>query len=753
MKKIFITPLFFTIALFSVAEISLAQLTQLTDIPTIYITTNGGVPIDSKEVYVPGTLTVVAADGVPGKYAGPIEIRGRGNSTWFFPKKPYRIKLDSKTNLLGMPSKEKKWVLLANYRENTLIRNSLAFEISKRVGSSYSCPYRFVDVFLNGSYIGNYTLTDLVEVGDHRVLVEKLDNTVTTEPDLTGGYFIQTESYAEEEDINFQTPQAHRIAIKYPDEEDINQEQINYIKNHVIEFENRLFSPQFLDPVSGYKPYIDRDSQVKWYIACELTGNSDSFTSVFMYKKRNDPKIYFGPLWDYDIAFNNNPNLGDATYKRMSVEAYNTGWINRMLQDPEFKAAVKTKWNELITNGLNDFIENMIDEQSQQLLQSQAQNFQIWPYYTPNGRLAANEVYVGYISELQSYMRKRIAYLDQQFNDHIRPDMYYKLANRSTAKVIAPNSSADVNLVQKSATADILFQQWSFISVVVNGTTYYRIKNRETNQYLSAYNNNVFAQLRTTSDAVNDYQLWEPIPAENNTYYGFLNKGSGLAIENLDNQNSENNNIIQLSNQISSQSKQQWTLIPFEINDNPLPISISNLKARSEEGNVHLTWNVEFSKNGSHIIIERTIAPGRILPDSIGKVELTDLPSGEYEFIDYAPNSGINYYRLKKVDADGSSSLSPYVSINLDEIYSLNVFPVPAQEFLDISFFSNSFQGSGKLNLLNQSGSQVRSFVVEVQKGNNEQRLNTRNLSSGIYHLQFEKEGQVIVKKILVLPK
>ncbi|HPN47773.1 MAG TPA: CotH kinase family protein, partial [Bacteroidales bacterium] len=97
---------------------------QLTNLPTLYITTdstyaNGTkVPIQ-KEVYFSGSLRVVAGSETPGKYDSTIQIRGRGNSTWNLAKKPYRIKLDKKTRLLGMTAKENDWVLLANHADKT----------------------------------------------------------------------------------------------------------------------------------------------------------------------------------------------------------------------------------------------------------------------------------------------------------------------------------------------------------------------------------------------------------------------------------------------------------------------------------------------------------------------------------------------------------------------------------------------------------------------------------------------------------
>jgi hypothetical protein len=251
------------------AALLLLQLTgiaqnQLTNLPTLYITTEGGQPIVVKETWLNGSLNVVADDHVPGRYNGPIEIRGRGNSTWFPDKKPYRIRLPRGSNLqlLGLPSNARNWVLLANFFDQTLIRNALAFELSNLLNFEYTPPYRLVDVFLNGNYVGNYTLTDHIQVENNRVQVEELNPEDTDPPVISGGYFIQEDLYAIYEAGHFQTSRVKNYEIKYPDAEDINTEQRAFVTNFLQDYENRLFSPDFLDTELGYNAVVDRTSQV-----------------------------------------------------------------------------------------------------------------------------------------------------------------------------------------------------------------------------------------------------------------------------------------------------------------------------------------------------------------------------------------------------------------------------------------------------------------------------------------------------------
>jgi len=331
MKHIFFIILFILVCLIASSQ------TQLTNLPTFYITTENGAAITSTDIYVPGFLTVVSSDTSEVITADTIEIRGRGNSTWNFAKKPYRIKFENKRKLLNLPVKAKDWVLLANHANKTLIRNAVAFEVGEYLGMDFTPSVRFADVVLNGTFLGNYMVTDQVEVGGDRVEVEKQDTTDITEPNITGGYLLEVDGFAAQEPLWFTTNKGVMITVKYPGSEDINQQQLDYIRNFTNSFESTLFSGTYADPAIGYRAMIDTTSFIDWYIASELTGNPDCFWSTYLYKKRGIPKFFYGPLWDYDIAFNNDYRLGDALQKRMIQYAFqNKTWILQQWTDPWF---------------------------------------------------------------------------------------------------------------------------------------------------------------------------------------------------------------------------------------------------------------------------------------------------------------------------------------------------------------------------------------------------------------------------------
>ena len=409
---------------------------QLTTVPTIYINTEGGVGVTSKEDYVNAYVTVRGAENEEDNITEVLtEIKGRGNSTWGMAKKPYRLKFDEKIKFLGNEAKEKNWVLLANYADKTLMRNALALETARNMMNfGFTPSVTFVDVVLNGENLGSYMLTDQVEVKPKRVPVTEQETTTTmSDAEITGGYLIEVDGFADSEISWFQTTRGMKVTIKYPKDDEINSDQSYYISNYTQQMEDALFSTNFTDAELGWRKYIDEASMVDWYIACELFGNSDAWWSTYMYKERDDV-FKFGPLWDFDIAFNNDNRLGDATTLMMRTYAHEPKtWISRWWQDAGFVSAVKTRWAELRAAGLEAFMTNYITTTASYLDASQKNNFEVWNILNTivYNELAARGSYEAEVEFLKEYVRDRIAYLDSQFE--MTETLYSVLATSSNS--------------------------------------------------------------------------------------------------------------------------------------------------------------------------------------------------------------------------------------------------------------------------------------------------------------------------------
>lgn len=387
-----------------------------TGLPAVYISTNN-VPIDSKDNYIDGMFKIVKDIGGEVLINAVTEIKGRGNSTWNFEKKPYRIKLDKKAALLGMPE-NKHWVLLANYADKSLIRNELAFELSRGSGLAYTPRSRFVEVVLNGQYMGNYQLVEQIKEGKDRVDIEEQKEGAGSLPAISGGYMLEIDGFAWGEPVFFVTSRSLPVTIKYPDDDVINDAQKNYIAGHFQKFEDALFADNFTDAQNGYRKYFDVNSYINYYIVNEVVGNSDMFWSTYLYKKKDDDKLYTGPVWDFDISFNNDERLGNAVNKLMYTDAHDPKLlINRMMQDPEFRKKIRSRWNELKTSVI-DKLPALADQLAAKLAISQAKNFNRWNILSQKVYLE-NYVSGSYPKEVEyvkTYLINRINWLDTKFN-------------------------------------------------------------------------------------------------------------------------------------------------------------------------------------------------------------------------------------------------------------------------------------------------------------------------------------------------
>ncbi|KAA6301810.1 MAG: hypothetical protein EZS26_001973 [Candidatus Ordinivivax streblomastigis] len=578
----------------------LAAQTQLTNIPTFYITTNDGIDPWSRTIYQSGRIIVKSSD--PTEALDMVtEIRGRGNSTWSASKKPYRIKLDKKYNLLNNKAKAKSWVLLANDFDKTLIRNAVAFKISELLEFEFSPSARFVDLVLNGTYRGNYMVTDQMEVNKNRVPVSEQDSGVVSLPEITGGYLIEVDGFAGSPDWWYRTNKGMPITIHSPDEEVINLTQYNYIKKFTQLFETALFASNFSDPINGFHQYVDEKSLVDWYIACELTGNPDSFWSTYMYKYNSVDKFYFGPLWDFDIAFNNDSRLGDATYKLMRNDAHNPKtWITQIWKADWFKRAVNARWTELVDRGILNSIQTYIDETVALINASQKRNEDKW-------HKAGN--YASEISTLKSYITARVHFLTASFGTDVPPeppepskpfvpeDYYYMLMNVHTNNVIeVADASLDLGVpvwMMNAKVADPESQRWVFVPInpsdVYGYAGYYQIINENSGMALAGKGkNNGLIQVKP---GLKDYsQMWQVRPVLTGDIYGLVNFKTALVMANKSGSMALENPIIESDKHLESNDNQQWYLKAMEdITDLPgYPVMGDETGINELNGNIQL---------------------------------------------------------------------------------------------------------------------------------------------------------------------
>lgn len=349
-----------------------------TGLPLVAILTDGEKPISSKEVWVSGRALVDSQDSDFEGFMGDAEFKGRGNNTWRLDKKPYAIKLSEKSSLLGM-NKHKRWVLLANASDRTLLRNRVAFEIGRRTGLAWTSDSRFVEVMLNGKYLGSYLLCEQIRIDKNRVNITEMEKSDIQGEALTGGYMLEFDRYYDE--IN-KFRSAYRdlpINIKEPDEDVLGEKQKQYIMDYVNHVEELLYAEKEINP--DYRNYIDIDSFIDWWIVVELTHNRDVRLpgSCYMYKDRGG-KLCAGPLWDFDLTTFLDSNkflLYDYEVSDLSdPKGERSLWFKRLFQDPVFKARAKERWQSYKAGF--DGIAGFIDEEAAKLRPSADVNWSIW---------------------------------------------------------------------------------------------------------------------------------------------------------------------------------------------------------------------------------------------------------------------------------------------------------------------------------------------------------------------------------------
>ena len=396
------------------------------DFPTVFVTTTGGAPVLDQEKYVTGSIRI---EDPLGEYSSVssvsegLRIRGRGNSTWaFFPKKPYRLKLDEKTKVFGMPA-NKDWVLMACYSDKSLLRDLTAMEISRICGMRWTPAFFPVELYFNGDYQGYYLFGDHKEVAKHRVDIEVVTPQDNDGQAVTGGYYFEIEQ-AMDEKTCFWT--SMHVPMMYKEPEVPTSGQKKYVLEYFDAFEKALQGASSADPQRGYAAYIDVDSFVNYYIIEELVKDIDGNLrkSSFLTKERGK-KLEMYHVWDFDLTLGNCnyfPDFGsDNSYKGFYIrdfgyDGYGTGWYFWLFKDPAFRARVKARWKELKPQ--LDKVPEYIDQEQAYIKDAAERNFVKWKILGQH--VWPNVVVTGSYDKEVKYMRDfytaRLAWLDGEIS-------------------------------------------------------------------------------------------------------------------------------------------------------------------------------------------------------------------------------------------------------------------------------------------------------------------------------------------------
>ena len=361
------------------------------------------------------------------------KIKLRGNATLRLEKKSYRIKFDEKQNPLSMPAKAKSWTLLANHSDKTLIRNMLAFKISSLFEMKYTPACKPVDLIVNGEFKGNYGLCDQVEEGEGRIEVTKMDKSCIKEPEISGGYVIAADQWAKMSgESYYESDKGVIYTIKYPDNKDRVPEQSEYIQNAFNLAEGESYNST-LDR-------IDLETFCKYILIEDLTGNGEAFWSTYMTKERNDDKIYFGPVWDFDISFDNDRRIypvleiKDFVFRHGSSAGTMNTLAEKILFTDEGLKKLKDVWrkySEVVVSKAN--LLKYISDEVNEIDQSQKLNFMRWDIL--NTLVLINPVARGSfeaeVDFLKEFIQKRLDITDELVKNTSPEDINKKVEKRS----------------------------------------------------------------------------------------------------------------------------------------------------------------------------------------------------------------------------------------------------------------------------------------------------------------------------------
>ena len=436
------------VLLFLAETAAAAEISSDNQLPVIEIQTQYNRPISSKDRYAEAEMSLTDGDEV---LSFGIQIRGRGNTTWGLPKKPYRIKLNEKADLLGL-GESRHWILLANHYDGSHLRNKLSYDLSAAMGMT-AVDSTFVNLIINGEYVGLYQLSENIRPEKDRVPVhdwedvaedaaaaiadkEKMsaedrktlilameqnlswitsgtfdgrtisDYISLDRYDTTGGYILELDEYYDEVS-KFTTPEDVPIMIKSPEYLKTNDEMFGYIREWIVDMEEAMFAPNgYNSKGKHYSEYVDMDSFVDYWIVNQVFKSVELlYKSCFMYKPA-DGKLVFGPVWDMDWSSGNRANLADDgadpcswTHQYSQDREY---WYRALYDQPSFMTRIQDRWWEIrpLVDDMMASIEPLTDE----LAQAAEDNSSRW-----GTRSFEKET-----ADLTEWLTARIAWMDEQ---------------------------------------------------------------------------------------------------------------------------------------------------------------------------------------------------------------------------------------------------------------------------------------------------------------------------------------------------
>lgn len=371
-------------------------------IPRIVIVTENYREINDRETEIPAKLQIWG-ENAPESEIMDLTIRGRGNSSWGFPQKSYKIEFLAKQSMLGMP-KDRDWALIANYADKTLMKNYLAYYLSAKLDAYYAPRCEFVELYVNRNYLGVYLLTETIKQAKHRVNIPNNDSAYLVEVDRK---YRKTEQVVFSHEI---TQDSIGIPFRVHFPKDISEHSLHAIEDHIKSFEIFLKDSSKTSP--NLNQWIDIDEYIKHYWVQEFAKNPDAdfHTSVFFSWFANSV-IRMGPVWDFDLSFGGYDMENINSPEKWHLK--NPYWNSYIFNNPTMKQARAYYWN------LNreQFITTLkvIDSVQSSLNGAAENNFKRWNILQSTNFRYHTHSYQKYkdaTDDLKKWIQERIQWID-----------------------------------------------------------------------------------------------------------------------------------------------------------------------------------------------------------------------------------------------------------------------------------------------------------------------------------------------------
>lgn len=385
------------------------------NLPIISIRTETGKDVTSKDTYIGATVSVCNTGNVDWEISGAAaEIKGRGNGTWTYNKKSYRLHFEQKHNLLGLGAAEDRtWILMANHADRSMLRNYLAVDLINRIPDmGYNNNATHVEVYLNGEYHGVYLLAEQIQVDAHRVDIGQ--DTLADPEAEDAGFLVEMDEYAPEETNHFYV-EGKPYLIK---SDVLNDAQFAYIKNYITEVDAAIRSGDR----ERIEELIDLDSFVNGYIVEEFFKNLDAgWSSFYMYKKPGE-KMVIGPFWDFDLAAGNNISLDNGSHEGIYVGqrlefSQRHVWYTRITDYEWFRELAIARWNELLPyiDETIAYAESFLDMPTDAF----DRNYEAWPmseyFWHFTDEIFSFTTWTEHVADLCDWLRDRRDWLNDYF--------------------------------------------------------------------------------------------------------------------------------------------------------------------------------------------------------------------------------------------------------------------------------------------------------------------------------------------------